>query len=336
LIEAADTVVFVISPDAVASERCAWEVERTVTLKKRLLPIVFRRVEEAQVPPRLKQLNYIFFDRPLTFIPPLKDLATALRTDLEWIREHTRIGEAALRWDTRGRNEALLLRGEELAAANAWLAAQPQFAPEPTLLHHEFIKAAEDAEAARTSAERQRLDEMSAALEREKAAQAEQVKALERERTALRRGRRALSAATGLFVCIVVGAIGWYKQDFLKEQYQWRVVMRPSVLSAEQEKEKAAKPGSNFKECANGCPTMIVVPAGKFTMGSPEGETFEAGERPQHEVTIVKPFAIGRTDVTFAEWDNCVVAGACPKASDNGWGRGDRPVIDVSWEAAKG
>src|SRR5215468_11031495 len=59
LIEAADTVVFVISPDAVASERCAWEVERTVNLKKRLLPIVCRRVEEAQVPPRLKQLNYI-------------------------------------------------------------------------------------------------------------------------------------------------------------------------------------------------------------------------------------------------------------------------------------
>src|SRR5215470_16836776 len=66
LIEAADTVVFVISPDAVASERCAWEVECTVNLKKRLLPIVFRRVEEAQVPPHLKQLNYIYFDRPLS------------------------------------------------------------------------------------------------------------------------------------------------------------------------------------------------------------------------------------------------------------------------------
>jgi TIR domain len=56
LIEAADTVVFVISPDAVASERCAWEVERTEALKKRLLPIVFRHVEEALVPPRLKRL----------------------------------------------------------------------------------------------------------------------------------------------------------------------------------------------------------------------------------------------------------------------------------------
>src|SRR5262249_47662921 len=136
-------------------KRCAWEVDRTATLKKRLLPIVFRRVDEAleaQVSPLLKQLNYIFFDRPLAFIPSLKTLAEALRTDIEWVREHTRIGEAALRWDARGRAEALLFRGDELAVAKTWLASQPKFALEPTLLHHEFIKAAEDAEAARLSA----------------------------------------------------------------------------------------------------------------------------------------------------------------------------------------
>jgi formylglycine-generating enzyme required for sulfatase activity len=44
------------------------------------------------------------------------------------------------------------------------------------------------------------------------------------------------------------------------------------LLTVEQEKAKAAKPGSDFKECANGCPVMIVVPAGKFIMGSPETE----------------------------------------------------------------
>jgi hypothetical protein len=55
-------------------------------------------------------LNYIFFDRPLSFGASLQAIGTALRTDLEWIREHTRIGEAALRWDTRGRAEALLMR----------------------------------------------------------------------------------------------------------------------------------------------------------------------------------------------------------------------------------
>jgi hypothetical protein len=158
LIAAADTVLFIISPDSVASERCAWEVNRSVERNKRILPIVWRRVDEAQVPPRLKQLNYIFFDRPHTFVPSLKALATALKTNVEWIREHTRIGEAAHRWDARGRAEALLLRGEELTAAKAWLAAQPQDAPEPTLLHHEYIRASELAELARISNERQQLD----------------------------------------------------------------------------------------------------------------------------------------------------------------------------------
>jgi hypothetical protein len=103
LIEAADTVVFVISPDAVASERCAWEVQRTIDLKKRLLPIVCRRVEEAQIPPRLKQLNYIVFDHT-NFAASLEVLADALRTDIR-VRKHPRKGEVALRWEARERVE---------------------------------------------------------------------------------------------------------------------------------------------------------------------------------------------------------------------------------------
>jgi formylglycine-generating enzyme required for sulfatase activity len=110
----------------------------------------------------------------------------------------------------------------------------------------------------------------------------------------------------------------------------------PSVLTAEQEKEKAAKPGSDFKECATGCPTMVVVPASTFTMGSPESEKDRSStEGPQHEVAIAKPFAVGKTEVTFAEWDTCVAAGACPKAPDVSWGRDNRPVINVSWDDAK-
>jgi formylglycine-generating enzyme required for sulfatase activity len=113
--------------------------------------------------------------------------------------------------------------------------------------------------------------------------------------------------------------------------------MGPSVLTAEQDKQIAARPGAAFRECAIGCPMMIVVPAGTFTMGSPETEKGRSEwEGPQHEVTIAGSFAVGRTDVTFAEWDMCVAAAACPKTSDNGWGRGDRPVILVSWEEAKG
>jgi formylglycine-generating enzyme required for sulfatase activity len=101
--------------------------------------------------------------------------------------------------------------------------------------------------------------------------------------------------------------------------------------------ECGLKPKDVFKECAQ-CPEMIVVPAGAFTMGSPDDEPERnKNEGPQHPVTFARPFAIGRFAVTFDEWDACVAAGGCDgyAPSDQGWGRGRRPVIHVSWYDAK-
>ena len=111
--------------------------------------------------------------------------------------------------------------------------------------------------------------------------------------------------------------------------------MWPQVLSAEA--ERALKPKSLFKECARQCPEMIVLPAGRFMMGSPDEEKDRFGdEDPRHEVTIAAPFAVSKTEVTFPEWDACVAAGACARVSDSaGWGRDGRPVINVSWDDAK-
>lgn len=87
-------------------------------------------------------------------------------------------------------------------------------------------------------------------------------------------------------------------------------------------------PGSSFKDCPD-CPEMVVIPAGEFMMGS---TAFES-EKPPHTVTIKAPLAVGKFEVTFDEWDACVAAGACKhNPSDQGWGRGKRPVINVSWE----
>ena len=79
---------------------------------------------------------------------------------------------------------------------------------------------------------------------------------------------------------------------------------------------------------------MVVVPAGSFMMGSPAGEASrESDEGPQRKVTIPKPFALGKFEVTLAEWDACVTAGGCKhKPEDHGWGRGKRPAINVSWD----
>ncbi len=83
---------------------------------------------------------------------------------------------------------------------------------------------------------------------------------------------------------------------------------------------------------------MTAVPAGSFSMGSPPDEPGrQAYESPQHQVTFAKAFAAGKFSVTFAEWDACVSAGGCGgyRPDDGGWGRGDRPVINVSWNDAK-
>ena len=84
------------------------------------------------------------------------------------------------------------------------------------------------------------------------------------------------------------------------------------------------------------CPEMAVVPAGSYRMGSRDGDS---AEEPVHEVTIGAPFAMGRYEVTFAEWDACAGDGGCPRgediAEDIGWGRGRRPVITVSWDDAQ-
>ncbi len=102
--------------------------------------------------------------------------------------------------------------------------------------------------------------------------------------------------------------------------------------------KKGWEAGEVFRDC-EGCPEMVVVPAGEFQMGSPEWETGrDDDEGPRHRVRIGKAFAVGKYEVTFEEWDACAAEGGCfgYRPNDEGWGRGRRPVINVSWEDTKG
>jgi formylglycine-generating enzyme required for sulfatase activity len=157
------------------------------------------------------------------------------------------------------------------------------------------------------------------------------------ERAADARVRRMLAAVGVLAFGVVAGLGGWWKQDFFREQYNWHVAMGPTVLTGKGEQDKATQPGSEFKDCAHGCPMMVVVQPGEFMMGSPESEKdrYER-EGPQHKVTILTPMAVGKTEVTFDEWGACVAAHACKdNTSDSKSDRGDRPVINVSWDDAQ-
>lgn len=91
--------------------------------------------------------------------------------------------------------------------------------------------------------------------------------------------------------------------------------------------------GQSARDCPE-CPEMVVVPAGSFSMGSNDYDR----EKPPRTVAIPKSFAVGKFEVTFAEWDACVTGKGCQSnkiPDDKGWGRNRRPVIYVSWDDAK-
>jgi formylglycine-generating enzyme required for sulfatase activity len=111
-----------------------------------------------------------------------------------------------------------------------------------------------------------------------------------------------------------------------------------------------ARPGTTFQDCRQGsgdCPVMVVIPEGRFIMGSPleDPDNFnglaDGGESPQHEVSIAR-FAVSQTEITFGDWQRCFDAGACGNempdrrdwyANDSiVWNETDRPVINVSWD----
>lgn len=311
LIGRSDTVVFVLSPDAVKSDVALREVTHAASLNKRFAPIVCRRVEDSAIPQALQRLNFIFFDDPEQFEAGADRLADALQTDIAWVRRHTEFGETAHRWVEAGRPSGMLLRPPMLDQAEAWLTFRPSGAPAPTGETEAFIAGSRKA------------------------------------MLGTQRLRRSIIASMfTLLIVIIVGLVGWINQATIANEWRWWTVTRPYaaaqvwpyVLKVEQ--EQALKPGHSFKECARDCPEMVVVPAGSFMMGAPATESQLAQYKtaiPQHAVSIARPFAISKYDVTFADWDACVAGGGCKgyNPSDSGWGHGQQPVINVDWDDAQ-
>jgi len=99
------------------------------------------------------------------------------------------------------------------------------------------------------------------------------------------------------------------------------------------------RPGRVFRDCAN-CPEMVILPRGRFVMGSPKSEMDrDDDEGPQREVRIDYLLAVGKYEVTFDEWGVCSNdnGNACDwyDPPDHGWGRGRQPVIEVGWDRAQ-
>jgi formylglycine-generating enzyme required for sulfatase activity len=304
LIGGADTVVFVISPESVKSDVTVKEVAYAASLNKRFAPIVCRQVENSAVPEALRRFNFIFFDDLSQFEASADKLTEALQTDIVWIRDHTKFGEAARGWTAAGRPNGLLLRTPALEMAEYWIASRPRGAPEPTDDIRKFVAAS------RQSA-----------------------------RSGQRLRRTVLGSIFTLMTAVILGLVGWINQAYIAAQWHWWTVTRPyaaaqvwpHVLNAAQ--EQALKPGDSFQECAQACPEMVVLPAGSFTMGNPNQIRMES---PLHSVTLAKPSAVSKYELTFDDWEACIAGGGCNgyMPNDQPHGRGKQPVINVSWSDA--
>ncbi len=141
-----------------------------------------------------------------------------------------------------------------------------------------------------------------------------------------------IAAWAGALIFGIAGAVIYPQTEPAAQQSPTTAPMNVGPLSPE--RERVLKPKDSFTECDK-CPEVIVLPAGKFAMGSAATEMGrDIDEAPQHQVVIAKPFAVARFDLTFDEWDACVADGGCNsyKPQDQGWGRGRRPVVNVSWD----
>jgi formylglycine-generating enzyme required for sulfatase activity len=172
------------------------------------------------------------------------------------------------------------------------------------------------------------------------------------DRAVARRWQWLQGAVGVLLVCIIGGLLARMYERELREEVFWATTFRGYGLKGDD--VLALKPGQQFAECTQiwsddqkthqirrYCPNMVVVRSGTFMMGDKAGACTGRSISPkicsQHEVTIAKPFAVSKFTVTFDQWDACVAGGGCGnyRPSDHFWGRGTRPVINVSWDDAQ-
>ena len=174
----------------------------------RILPVLSKAIGSLPPPPRLSALNYVRFDEGRSFISGLRALARALETDVDWLREHTRLLSRAQDWNSAGRPGNRLLSGRDIEDARAWIARRPPSAPEPTSLHLDFIAESGRAEADRNNSERLRL-EQSASAETARAQALNSAEIAQRERAeALSRLVRRTAIGLMIAVALAVAATG--------------------------------------------------------------------------------------------------------------------------------
>ncbi len=146
-IRGADAFLPVLSPEYLASEYCMGELRHARDHSKRIIPIVLEKFEGMAIPEEISHINWVYFcehaGQTNTFEEAFGRILAALDTDQAHVRQHTRLLTRASEWERSGHNASYLLKGEELHAAESWLAESPNKQPRPTRLHSDYIYASE-------------------------------------------------------------------------------------------------------------------------------------------------------------------------------------------------
>ncbi|NES95885.1 MAG: TIR domain-containing protein [Desertifilum sp. SIO1I2] len=154
-IENSDHFLFIISPNSIQSPYCADEVEYAKSLNKRIVTILHRPVNPADLHPVLASVQWIDFNQyDGDFSANFKELIRTLDTDLVHLHAHTRLLVRAIEWDNKERKESLLLRGDDLEEAEQWLVQSATKNPKPTSLQQDYINSSRSVEEATQQAAR--------------------------------------------------------------------------------------------------------------------------------------------------------------------------------------
>ncbi len=139
-IEAADSFVFVLSPDSAASFNCRKEIDHAAANNKRMVPILYRSVPDNDVPETLARFQRIDLSEESLFDAGFAGLVKALDTDLPWVQMHTRLLTRAKEWERQARDTSFLLRGKDLRDAEQWIARRAEHEPKPTPLQVQYLQ----------------------------------------------------------------------------------------------------------------------------------------------------------------------------------------------------
>jgi WD40 repeat protein len=151
-IEASHNFVAIISPNFVKSEVCRREVDYAVQKHKRFVPVLRADPnEKADLHPHLGNFNWVYIRENDAFEQAVGQLIKTLRTDLDYLRIHTRLTTRAEEWRASNKNSSYTLRGDDLRDAEKWLANEPwkiknaEQNPPPTPIHREYVLASRQA-----------------------------------------------------------------------------------------------------------------------------------------------------------------------------------------------